>query len=97
MRESQRKRLGLPPRVFLYTVDQVALMLGVTEASVKRHLHFMGRSPGPCPSGKLAARNIAAEGERPDWRVAEDDFVRFVRRAGFEVFDPSSIRFRTSK
>lgn len=80
--------VGLPPRIFLYTVDQIAVVLNVSELHVKRHvLHYDGRSPGRCPKDKMLARNIADPGVRPDWRVAERELVRWLKHKGFHFAD----------
>lgn len=80
--------VGLPVRAFLFTIDQISTMTNVDENTVKRHyLHFEGRALGPRPPAKMIARNIAPEGEKPDWRVAEREFLRWLRRQGFRVYD----------
>lgn len=87
-----RENLGLPLRVFLYTVDQIALMLGTTEVDVKRrYLHYEGREVVPRPHGKMLARNIADDGEKPEWRVAEPELVRWLRYKGFRLYVRGSV------
>lgn len=80
--------VGLPIRLFLYTVDQMATLMAVSDDHVKkRYLWYEGRNVGPRPRDRMVARNIAPEGTRPDWRVAEQEFVRFLRSKGFKVHD----------
>lgn len=82
--EEQREEIGLPPRLFLYSFDQIAAMLQVKEAYVKNVLAFYeNRSPGLRPKGKILARNIAPEGATPVWRVSERELLRFLRYRGF--------------
>ena len=89
----QDPNLGLPPRVFLYTLDQIAMMIGVTLQTLKTsYVYFYGRSPGVAARDVLLARNIAPEGTTPDWRVAENELKRWLRIKGFRVYDRSLIR-----
>lgn len=82
------KTVGLPIRDFMYTVDQIAFMLEVSEAYVKRSLLFYeGRSTGVCPKDLMSARNIAPAGETPEWRVLDRMLVRWMRFKGFKVYE----------
>lgn len=78
MSVSQRTRdkYNLPPRLFLYTRDQLQEMLIVKDIDV--YLHFDGRSVGTPRRDKMLARNIAPAGETPEWRVEEMEFVRWM-------------------
>lgn len=81
-------KIGLPPRVFLYTIDQIAVMLDQSEASIKTgHLFFEGRSSGSRRNDLMIARNIAPVNEKPDWRVADREFVRWMRCKGFRYYN----------
>lgn len=79
--------VGLPQRPFLYTLDQIANLVAVDLLTVKASVHFEGRSVGARPVKKMLARNIAPEGERPDWRVAERELVRWLRTKGFRFYE----------
>lgn len=82
------KSVGLPVRNFMYTPDQIAFLLEVEERQIKQHyLHYEGRSVGVCPKDKMKARNIAPEGMKPEWRVLDIDFVRWMRFKGFKVYE----------
>jgi hypothetical protein len=82
------KGLGLPPRIFFYTVDQIGSMLSLEEAYIKRNLlHYQGRSPGICPRGIMLAINVAPEGEKPEWRVSEQSFARYLRSKGIKFYE----------
>ena len=84
-------KIGLPPRPFLYTVDQISVMLDLPEARIMQaYLYFEGRSIGSRKKDLMTARNIAPANERPDWRIAEREFVRWMRVKGFRYYDRSS-------
>lgn len=89
---SEPKKFGLPVRSFLYTLDQIATMVQVQIKHLKStYIHFEERSVGFRPPGKISARNIAPNGESPDWRVAEEEFVRWLRYKGFKVYNRASV------
>lgn len=80
-------KTGLPVKVFLYTLDQIAAMLEVKVETLKlQMLHYDGRSPGISPKGKLRAHNIMPEGETPEWRITEREFIRFLKHKGIRVY-----------
>ncbi len=88
----QREELGLPPRPFFYTLDQIAGLLGIQEDYLRRaYIHFAGRTTGQPSLDKILAANMAPPGEdgvsvdKPDWRVSEDEYIRWLRRKGFYV------------
>ena len=80
--------VGLPVRSFLYTVEQIAYMLKLDEGTVMRrgYLHLDGVSIGTPPPDLIAARNIAPSDQDPVWRVAEQEFVRWLKKKGFHVY-----------
>ena len=83
-----RREIGLPPRAFLYTLDQIADLISVQMDSVRRrYIHFNGRSVGPVGKGKMLAHNIAPEGEKPDWRVTELEFLGWLKSRGFRYYE----------
>lgn len=91
LRESARS-VGLPPRPFLYTVDQISVILSLSEADLrKKHLYFQGRSIGHKTKDEMMARNIAPANETPDWRVAELELVRWMRHKGFRYYERSRL------
>lgn len=82
-----KTRLGLPRKPFLYTTDQIATLLAVELDRVKKwYLFYEGRHVGVCPDDKMRAINIAPDGEPADWRVEEIDFIRWLRRKGFVIY-----------
>ena len=86
--EPERDRIGLPPRIFMYTADQIATMLELTEQHVKSKLFFYDRrEPGLTPKTKMRAFNIAPEGETPEWRVTEREFIRYLRHRGVKFYE----------
>ena len=77
-------KVKLPPRLFLYTLDQVAYCISVSEVTLKkRFLYLEGRSMGVHRSGLIMCRNIAEPDVRPDWRVAENELIRWMKFKGF--------------
>lgn len=79
---------GLPPRPFLYTVDQISVILDVDEATVRAgYLHYEGRSIGFASRDQMLARNIAPETSKPDWRIAERELIRWFKRKGFKWYE----------
>lgn len=79
--------VGLPPKPFLYSLDQVAMLLDVSLAHLRtNYIYFDGRSIG-LARDRITARNIAPEGQAPEWRVAEAELVRWFKRKGFRFYD----------
>ena len=75
----------LPERQFLYTLDQVAMILEVEEKSISRILWYRDRDPGPKPPDKMAAVNIMPEGEKPEWRVPESSLKMWFKSKGIRL------------
>lgn len=81
-------KVGLPPRPFLYTVDQLAVILDLPERTLHtQHLYHEGRDIGIKHRHHMTARNIAAPDEKPDWRVADRELIRWLRHKGFKFYD----------
>lgn len=81
-------RLGLPPRIFFYTVDQIATLTELSSDHIKKKLlHYEGRSPGITPRGKMHAVNFSPEGEKPEWRVSEQQLVRYLKYLGIRFYE----------
>lgn len=86
-RERQAEAVGLPPRLFLYTLDQVSTMLGVELPYLKNvYIYYEGRSIG-ISRDRLGARNIAPSGVTPEWRVSETELIRWFRFKRFKVYE----------
>jgi hypothetical protein len=77
MSRSDRERFGLPPRLFLYTVDQIMDMLQISD--IAKVAHFEGRTPGVPARDRMVARNVAPADEKPEWRIEEKEFVRWMK------------------
>lgn len=72
------KRVGLPPRPFLYTFDQIANLLSISETKLKRDfIYYDGVSIGAHSIKHMLAKDIGDGGKR-DWRVAEQELVRWM-------------------
>lgn len=82
-----RHKVGLPPRPFLYTLDQIAAILSIREDTVRtRYIWYDGRSVGVRRKQEMLARNIADPDEKPDWRVSEQEFIRWMQFKGFKFY-----------
>lgn len=83
------KSVGLPPRIFLYTLDQVSACIAVPVDALKRsYIYFIGRSSGTYHKNLLKARNINGPNDTPEWRIAESELIRWMRGRGFTfVYD----------
>jgi len=82
--------VGLPYRPFLYTVDQIAVILEVDPKVILRdYLYFEGRSIGSRHKHLMIARNIAPPESKPEWRVAERELIRWMRHKGFRYYERS--------
>jgi len=80
----------LPARPFLYTLDQIATILNITEASLKSmgYLYFEGRTPGSCHPDEVRAVNVSRGiTDKPEWRVEERELIRWMKRRGFRYVD----------
>lgn len=89
---SQGHTVGLPPRVFLYTVDQLAVMTNLSEAILhSNHLFHENRDIGIRQKYEMLARNIAPPDSKPDWRVSEKEFVRWLKLKGFKYYDRGTV------
>lgn len=85
--------LGLPIRPFLYTLDQIADLIGKPLRQLRLDdIYFDDVTPGVKPTSKMLARNVAAPGDKPDWRVAEQEFKRWLRLKRFRIYDRSQLR-----
>lgn len=76
--------VGLPPRMFLYTLDQIATILALELKTVRAsYIFYEGRDVGIVSRDLMVARNISPVGTLPEWRVAQTELVRWMRRKGF--------------
>jgi hypothetical protein len=90
--EEDARKVGLPTRTFLYTIDQVCNMINVRrETFVAQYLYLHGVHTGSPSRDKLAARNVAPDSAKAEWRIAEKEFIRWLRVKGFRVNDSSAV------
>lgn len=88
----QNEAAGLPFRPFLYTVDQIAVLLNLDERTILReYLYFEGRSIGTRSKQLMVARNISPPTKDPEWRIAERELVRWMRFKGFRYYERGMI------
>lgn len=80
--------VGIPPRPFLWTPDQIATMLNLeTKQVMRNYLYFEGRSIGTRGKDLMVAINIAPAEEKPEWRISEREFTRWMRYKGFRYYE----------
>lgn len=82
-------RIALPIRPFLYTVDQLAQLLSLSEDYIRlRLLYYEGRSTGAVRKDLMRAINIAAASElKAEWRVSDFEFRKWMRFKGFKYYE----------
>lgn len=82
-----KARIALPARVFLWTIDQIAAMLAISESELRTaYLYFDGRSTGT-PVGRMIARNIAPADSKPEWRISHQEFARWCGSKGYKLYE----------
>lgn len=85
-----KRRFWLPPKIFLYTLEQVADLLALDEDTLASEFsYFEGRSIGRRKKDRLSVRNIAPLGETPRWRISEQELVRWCTHKGYAIYDAS--------
>lgn len=82
------KNVGLPARPFLYTMDQISTitMIPVPQLHMSYIFHE-NRDVGTRTTHQMKARNIAPPEDKPEWRVAEQELINWLRRKGFKFYD----------
>lgn len=86
------EKVGLPARPFLYTLDQLSVLLNVDESRLRSsYVYFQGRSIGVPNRQLLLARNIAPPTLPPDWRVAERELIRWLKTKGYKYYERGSV------
>lgn len=80
----------LPHKPFLYTIDQVAMLVGLAPASfAKRYVFREGSDLGANHPRLLRARNIDPNwAVDQEWRINEDELKRWLRFIGLGWKDP---------
>lgn len=92
MSKEDPSTIGLPPRPFLYTIDQLSVLTGISEQRLhQQHVYHETRDIGIKDRHHLTARNIARPDKEPDWRVAEKEFIRWMKLKGFKYYDQGTI------
>lgn len=82
------KKVGLPDLVFMFSIDQIASMLSVSEETVRMvYLYYQGRSTGMKKRNHMTAINIAMEDQPTQWRVSLEEYRRWLSRMGFRQAD----------
>lgn len=86
--------VGIPPRPFLWTLDQIATILSLETAALQAssYIYYEGRSIGLPSKQLMIARNIAPDDKKPEWRIAERELLRWMRVKGFKYYDTGFIK-----
>jgi imidazolonepropionase-like amidohydrolase len=86
--DREQKETGIPLRVFLYTLDQISVMVEIPVATLeKSYIYFEGRTIATFRPEKMRARNISAREDIPEWRVADKEVIRWLKNRGFKVIE----------
>lgn len=95
----ETRQVGLPPNVFLYTLDQVAtiLSLPVEEFKSKGYVFYEGRSTYIKKTSQMSARNITPDPkDAPVWRILDQELVRWLKLKGFRYYE-AGVFYETDK
>jgi hypothetical protein len=66
-------------------------MLDLPEKTVlQSYIYFENRSVGTRKIDLMLARNIAPKDQPAEWRVAEREFIRWMKTKGFRHYERSS-------
>ena len=75
------EQIPLPLKTFMYTIDQISVMLDMTEQMLRRKvLFYVGREMQKQDPMKMRAINISGIDEKAEWRVSEEELVRWCRK-----------------
>lgn len=82
------RSVRIPETEFLFTLPQIAMMLAVSESTLKgKLLHFNGRSIGKPIARQMVAVNIAPNlTDTPMWRVSEKELRRYLGVIGIPTY-----------
>lgn len=61
-------------------------MLSVSQQRLREWLFYEGRSTGAHDPSRLRAINIAPASQPPEWRLEEDEVVRWMRLKGIRLY-----------
>lgn len=88
MPREKRGDVALPVRPFLYTLEQVATLTAI-EPHVLRdeYVWYEGVNTGGRPPRRLLARDVHPLRRGVDWRVAENELIRWMRACNFRVME----------
>jgi hypothetical protein len=88
------EKVGLPARPFFYTLDQIAGLLSMDMQSLYRMVFYEGRTLVIKQNFHLWAVNLAAPGDKPEWRVIEEELIRWMRYKHIEVTESREFQAR---
>lgn len=88
---SDKEYVSLPKRPFLYTLDQLATILVISQKSMNQRIYFSGRSTMRKIPKQMLAHNISPPTMPPDWRVSEDELTRWLKECGYRIHSTGHI------
>lgn len=91
--EKNVSETNIPIRTFLYSLEQIEQMIGIpASALAQSYIYFQGRTIGIKRPWMIQARNIAGPDDIPEWRVADREFIRWLRNRGFRVIERGYVK-----
>lgn len=80
--------IGIPIKPFMYTLDQVATMISVEPTwFAANYVWYTGRTSGIPKKDLLTARNVAPVSLDPQWRIVDQELLRWCRHKGIRVYE----------
>lgn len=84
----QSRAIGIPFKSFLYTFEQVSDMLSIDlKTFQQKYVHYDNRTPGRKKVDTFLARDISPLGEKPEWRIADTEVLRWSKAKGFKIVE----------
>lgn len=88
----RRQEVGLPPRPFLYTLEQIYELLAINPKELEGMLYYDKRTLGVHRKSMMMVRNLARPDQEPIWRVADAELVRWLRAHRFRIYERFVVR-----
>lgn len=85
--DEKRAYVGLPPRPFFYTLEQISELTCIPIKRMEAFLYYDRRTLGIKKASHLMVRNLGSPGGEIIWRVAENEFIRWLKAHGIRSRD----------
>ncbi|ADD80839.1 gp053 [Rhodococcus phage ReqiDocB7] len=87
--------IELPLKTFMYTVDQIAYMFDISEKHLREKiLFYVGREMKKQDPMMLRAINIRGLNEAAEWRVTEEELIRWCRKRKVNFYTSRHVQTR---